>query len=316
MPKSLDLAAACEAFVAVADRESFTSGAAAVGVSQSVASRRVAALEAHLGGRLFERSSRRVALTAFGRSVLPSAVKLVTAAGELADDAGQARNLPIAVAVPHPIDGGAAAAHAIAAAAAATPSMRVEAVSGTPRERAAWLSTGRAQLAFEHVEPDRASWSAPLGVGTAATDATEHPFFLAAIRPRRGSSSVRRIRLQPEDDVPQVRDRLERARNGAGLSPGQLAVERSLTAAVARVIADDDLVLCTSAEARALRLTWHPLGDLHLRRGYALAHRDHQLARRFTDAVGDLAPALVGAVAAPLPAGIADPTTEGAHRAG
>src|SRR5690349_18482756 len=77
MARNFDLLSACEAFVSVAEHESFTAGAVGAGVTQSVASRRIAALEAHLGGRLFERSSRRVALTAFGRSVLPGATRLV-----------------------------------------------------------------------------------------------------------------------------------------------------------------------------------------------------------------------------------------------
>ncbi|WP_084512332.1 helix-turn-helix domain-containing protein [Agromyces subbeticus] len=44
MPRQLDVLSACEAFVAVAERESFTAGATAAGLTQSVASRRVAAL--------------------------------------------------------------------------------------------------------------------------------------------------------------------------------------------------------------------------------------------------------------------------------
>ncbi|MQS10540.1 helix-turn-helix domain-containing protein, partial [Streptomyces alkaliphilus] len=59
----MDLVEACRAFVYVSERNSFTVGAAAAGVSQSVASRRVAALERHLGRSLFERGSRRTTPT-------------------------------------------------------------------------------------------------------------------------------------------------------------------------------------------------------------------------------------------------------------
>ncbi|WP_448004458.1 LysR family transcriptional regulator [Agromyces bauzanensis] len=292
MARHLDLAAACEAFVAVAERESFTAGAAVAGVTQSVVSRRIAALEEHLGARLFDRSSRRVALTAFGRSVLPSAVKLVTAAQELADDAVQAHLLPVTVAIPRGVHPQAAAA---ISAAAADASLTVEFLDGSPAERTAWFTTGRAQLALQHVEPDRATWASPLGVARVHGGAVDgHPFFLAELRPRRGTADRRRLWLQPEDDVPNVRDRLEQVRNGAGLTPGHLRIASSLVAAMAHAMAGDDLVLATRAEADAFGLAWHPLGDLHVMRGYALLSRDALLARRFTDAAGELLPALLG----------------------
>ncbi|WP_169053795.1 LysR family transcriptional regulator [Agromyces sp. H66] len=293
MARHLDLAAACEAFVAVAERESFTAGAAVAGITQSVASRRIAALEDHLGGRLFERSSRRVALTAFGRSVLPSAVKLVTAAQELVDDAVRSHQLPVTIAVPRGVHPRVAAAVSAAAAGA---SMTIEFLEGPPAERSEWFVTGRAQMVLQHVEPDRAHWATPLGVArlTHRSAAQEHPFFLAELRPRRGAADRRRIWLQPEDDVPNVRDRLEQVRNGAGLTPGHLRIAPSLVAAMARAMADDDLVLATRAEADAFGLAWHPLGDLHVVRGYALLSRDPLLARRFTDAAGEMLSDLLG----------------------
>lgn len=64
-------------FVQVGERGSFTLGAAAAGVPQPVVSRRIAALERHLGGLLFDREGRRAALTPFGRDLLPSARRLV-----------------------------------------------------------------------------------------------------------------------------------------------------------------------------------------------------------------------------------------------
>jgi len=292
MPRNFDLLSACEAFVSVAERESFTAGAMGTGVTQSVASRRIAALENHLGARLFERSSRRVALTAFGRSVLPGATRLIVAAQEFADDADHARSLPITLAVPRHLSPAAAAR---VCAAAADRSLTVELLEGAPRERAEWMSAGRAQLALQHVEPDRADWSTPLGVGFArGADTGDEPFYLAELRPRRGTPERRRLWLQPEDDVPNVRDRLERVRNGAGLAAGHLRLATSLVTAIARAIADGDLVRCTRAEAIEADLAWHPLGDLHLMRGYTLVHRDGDLAGRFLDATGPLLPGLLG----------------------
>ncbi|WP_232497746.1 helix-turn-helix domain-containing protein [Agromyces humatus] len=283
MSRQLDLKAACEVFVAVAERESFTAGAAGAGVTQSVASRRIAALEEHLGARLFDRSSRRVELTEFGHGVLPTAIKLVTAAHQLSDDAGRALLLPVGFGVPHHIDESAAAR---LCAAAAARSMTVELAPGRPAERAEAFSAGRIRLVLEHVEPDRARWSSPLGVGSARAGHTDAPFFFAELRQKRGAVRTRRLWLQPEDEVPHVRDRLERVRNGAGLVPGQLRIAPSIITAMAEAIGGGDRVLCTRAEADGFGLGWRPLGDLRLVRGYALASRDGDLAARFTEATG------------------------------
>ncbi|GAA1505254.1 LysR family transcriptional regulator [Agromyces terreus] len=310
--RNFDLLSACEAFVSVAERESFTVGGRGAGVTQSVASRRIAALEEHLGSRLFERTSRRVALTPFGRGVLPAAIRLVDASQAFADDADHARALPITLAVPHHLSPAAAAR---VCAAAADRSLSVELLEGAPRERTEWMSSGRVQLALAHVESDRADWSTPLGVGFAgggnshgddggagragsSTDGErdgEEPFSLAELRPRRGTPERRRLWLAPEDDVPNVRDRLELVRNGAGLAAGRLRLATSLVTAIAHAIADGDLVLCTRAEAGEADLAWHPLADLDLSRGYTLVHRDADLAARFLEAAGSRLPALLGA---------------------
>jgi DNA-binding transcriptional LysR family regulator len=280
MARHLDLRAACEAFVSVAERESFTAGAVGAGVTQSVASRRIAALEQHLGARLFERTSRRVVLTEFGRGVLPSAIKLVDAALELSEDAERSHRLPVTLGVPHTYDPAAAAG---IAAAGAGRSMNVEFIPGLPHEREAAFAAGRLSLNLEPVAPDRARWAAPLGVGSGGHPRTDGDFFLTELRPRRGIRSLVRLWLAPEDDVPHVRDRLELVRNGAGLAPTQLRTAASLITAMAAALGGDDLVLCTSAEASAFGLRWRALGDLRLVRGYALAARERDLAVRFLE---------------------------------
>lgn len=281
MARHLDLRAACEAFVSVAERESFTAGAVGAGVTQSVASRRIAALEQHLGARLFERTSRRVVLTEFGRGVLPSAIKLVDAALELSEDAERSQRLPVTVGVPHAHDPAAAAGIAAAGSGA---SMNVEFVPGLPQEREAAFAAGRVSLNLEPVAPDRASWAAPLGVG--GGHRSDGDFFFTELRPRRGIRSLVGLWLAPEDDVPHVRDRLELVRNGAGLAPTQLRTAASLITAMAAALGGGDLVLCTSAEAAVFGLRWRALGDLRLVRGYALAARERDLASRFLEFAG------------------------------
>ena len=65
------------AFVVIAELESFKQAAERLAVSQSALSRRVQKIEDHLGARLFDRSTRRVALTAIGREFVPLAHRMV-----------------------------------------------------------------------------------------------------------------------------------------------------------------------------------------------------------------------------------------------
>jgi DNA-binding transcriptional LysR family regulator len=67
-----------EHFVAIADEGSFTQGARRVHLSQSALSISIRALERDLGTRLFERSSREVALSDAGRALLPEARRILS----------------------------------------------------------------------------------------------------------------------------------------------------------------------------------------------------------------------------------------------
>ncbi|WP_433221083.1 LysR family transcriptional regulator [Microtetraspora malaysiensis] len=69
-----------EHFLAVNDHLSFTRAAEAVGLSQSALSSSIRSLERELGGELFSRSTRRVALTVAGEALLPLARQLVNQA--------------------------------------------------------------------------------------------------------------------------------------------------------------------------------------------------------------------------------------------
>ena len=67
MTDTSDLWARIDAFLAVAQAQSFTRAAQALGVSVSNVSRRVSALEDYLGTRLISRTTRRLNLTEAGR---------------------------------------------------------------------------------------------------------------------------------------------------------------------------------------------------------------------------------------------------------
>jgi LysR family hydrogen peroxide-inducible transcriptional activator len=71
--------AGLRAFVAVAEKRQFSSAAISLGVSQSTLSQALLALEAGLGTRLIERSTRRVFLTTEGAELLPRAQAVVEA---------------------------------------------------------------------------------------------------------------------------------------------------------------------------------------------------------------------------------------------
>lgn len=79
------------AFVAVVDAGSFTDAATELHVSQAAVSRGVAALEVSVGGRVLERSTRRVRPTALGDRVLPAARRALDAVRDVERIAGADR---------------------------------------------------------------------------------------------------------------------------------------------------------------------------------------------------------------------------------
>ncbi|MGJ7568590.1 LysR family transcriptional regulator [Variovorax sp. GB1R11] len=76
----MDRFRAMQTFVQIADQGSMTRAAEALGTSLPAVVRALAALEAHLGVRLFHRTTRRLSLTEEGRHYLPSARDVLLAA--------------------------------------------------------------------------------------------------------------------------------------------------------------------------------------------------------------------------------------------
>jgi DNA-binding transcriptional LysR family regulator len=299
----VDLLAASRAFVAVADRGSFTDGAAVAGVPQSVASRRVAALERHLGQRLFDRTTRRIVLTTFGRDVLPAARRLAELADALEHDAARAALRPLSLAVPETIATRDLAALDVAA--RGTDVAALELVPAAPGERRRLAETAQVRAALVPAPPADAVWAVPLGLATAATSgsagssaaprssaarpssaASAAVARLQALRPSRTERSARTVWLQPEDDVPHVRDRMVREGQRAGLLPAQIRVARTLAAAVAEVLRTTDLLLCSAAQARELGLSWHGLDDPDVARGYVVSAAVRDDAVRLRERLG------------------------------
>ncbi len=262
----MDLVGACRVFVHVGERGSFTLGAAAARVPQSVASRRIAALEKHFGERLFDRSTRRAALTPFGRDMLPSAKRLVRLADAMEDDAEQAKLRPLGLAVPETCSvRRLAALHTAARDAGIVLDFR----AAGPAERLELLRSRDVRTALAAVPPDGAGWVVPLGV--ASTEGGTGAVRLETLRPGRAQRSFRRVWIQPEDDVAHIRDRLEQLGHRAALVPAQLTVAASLVAAVSGTARAGDLLLCSAAQAEDLGLRWRPLAGSPVARGYAVS---------------------------------------------
>ena len=81
-------------FGKVAEEGSFAAAATAMGVSVATVSRAVSRLEERLGGRLFNRTSRRLALTDYGRSLAERAARIYAEAEEAEDFARETSSRP------------------------------------------------------------------------------------------------------------------------------------------------------------------------------------------------------------------------------
>lgn len=263
----MDLVGCCRAFVSVTEAGSFTAGAAAARIPQPVASRRVAALERHLGERLFDRSAFRIRLTPFGRDMLLSAKRLVHLADAMEHDAQRAKLRPLLLAVP---DICTTRALAELDAEARVHDIFLEFRPAAPGERAELARTQDVRAAITAVPEDVAVWTVPLGLATGG-EPQANVIYLDTLRAGRAGRSPRRVWIQQEDDVPHLRDRVLRVRDSVGLLPAQVGVADSLTSAVAAVYTSSDLLLCSAAQADELDLHWRPLGEIDLARGFDIA---------------------------------------------
>ncbi|MEV4432589.1 LysR family transcriptional regulator [Streptomyces sp. NPDC049585] len=305
----MDLVGACRAFISVSRHGSFTVGAAAARMSQPVASRRVAALEEHFGEHLFERTSRRAVLTPFGRDMLPVARQLVQAADALLHEAQTARRKPWRLAVPGTCP---TVRLARLVADAREHDVTLDLRIAAPARRTELVHTQQVRAALLAVPPDEATWVLPLGVAT-ADDPGVRRIYLETLRIGRASTGpARRVWIQPEDDVPHVRDPLTRLRDAIGLQPAQVVAGADLTTAAADVLRTRDLLLCTPAQAEELTLHWRPIGEIALSRGYALATAADGNPLHIEARLGDAIARCLGASArAPAPEGSTAGSTAG-----
>ncbi|NDK33239.1 LysR family transcriptional regulator [Nesterenkonia sp. Hz 6-5] len=247
---------------------SFTIGAAAAQIPQSVASRRVAALENELGARLIDRSGRRATPTPFGVRLLPRARRLVQLADSLRRDAVHARAAPVRLAVPATCE---VRDLAVLGKTSKEAGLVLDLHRADPVDRAEQLRTHDVEVAIIAVAPDQARWAVPLGLA-GIHDEGSRPIHLDTLRGRRHSPAgvARRIWMQPEDDVPTIRDRFLRLRDSAGLAPSQVQIAATLTNAVTETLASGDLLMCSSRQATEFGLHWRAIALGAFERTYAL----------------------------------------------
>ena len=81
-------------FAKVAEERSFAGAARAIGVSVATVSRAVSRLEERLGGRLFNRTSRRLALTDYGQRLTERASRIYSEGEEAEDFARETSSKP------------------------------------------------------------------------------------------------------------------------------------------------------------------------------------------------------------------------------
>ncbi|MFB2598434.1 LysR family transcriptional regulator [Herbiconiux sp. P17] len=293
---SLDALLHLRTFVAVAESLSFSRAAEELMIGQPLLSRRVKALETEIGGDLFDRSRRQIALTPLGADLLDPARDLLARADRLESFVRAAQALDsIRLALPHDADPR-SIARLIAASADAGSPLHVDFLTAVEREAA--VLDGSVALTVVRVPTDLVGYTVELGLGS-AEPLTERgrPLHLTDLRPgRRDSRPGRRILVSAEDDVPLFLEPLLKTAAQSGLVVSQVEVVASTTSAVATVFATDALLVCSRAFARRSGLAWTPLADRSIRRTYRVqAAEAHRNNARFEELVTELAP-LIGIV--------------------
>lgn len=209
-------------FVALAEELHFGRAAARLGISQPPLSEQIAALEADLATRLFERTRRRVALTASGRALYAEASKLLLHAERLREvmagaQSGFAGQFYLGC-VPSSLFGALPAI--LGTSRGRLGDFEIRVVEGHTAEVIASLLDGRidAGLVWED-DP----------VPPLAIRPLEHVRFIAALHPAHPLVSRKRVALadfageplvvSPRDVTPRQFDRIMDAFRQAGLSP-------------------------------------------------------------------------------------------------
>ncbi len=287
----VDLHLAVRAFVAVARHHGFSEAASREQTSQPVMSRRVAALESRVGGPLLDRSTRRVALTPLGRTLLPHAERLLDVEEALLAAAAAHGRDARRVLVPPGLDPSAWSRVVLLAGARGR---RLEITEEPRSRREAALDRGEVEAAVLGCPGRQPDWRVPLGLGHDPDDESS----LRLLRPTRASrGSAATVLVTAEDAEPSQLSAIRRTLAQLGLGHDQVRVADNLVSALALVTAGDARILCAPAQAASWGLAWRSVPELGLERRYRLATtrtdqaHDDDVLRAIGDALGAEAPA-------------------------
>jgi DNA-binding transcriptional LysR family regulator len=300
---SIDLMLHLRTFLAVAQLGSFSSAADELRVGQPLLSRRIRALEEEWNTQLFDRSKRRIQLTAAGEALIAPARDLLARA-ELIEQLARGRGSDAIVRLGLPPDCEPRSGARLMGAAAQR-GLRLEIVELPPRERAAALADRSVTAAVLGAPPDAARFSVHMGLASPRLPdvARRREIRLDDLRPRRGEQR-RRILVTAEDSSDDRLAGLREAAARAGLAAEQIVPSVPSPTALSNALATADLMLCSRQFAVRNRITWAALADIGLRRCYRL-DGDAEHVRILGEELG--AP-----LAAALGAGSTDVTTTGA----
>jgi DNA-binding transcriptional LysR family regulator len=278
---SIDMLLHVRAFVTVAELESFSRAAEELLIGQPLLSRRIKSLEAEVGGELFDRSKRQIAVTELGRTLLDPARDLLARA-ELFEEfvrMTQGRDR-LRLGMPPDCDPR-AIARIVTRAAEDGQRIDVVELAGLARDRA--FDDGALDAVLLRKPADAAGFVVELGLasaqpieqagGSASGGATSaRALQLETLRQRRGAGAARRhILVSAEDDRPVFINNLTRAAAHAGLTGAQIEIGMPASSALVRVLAGGDVLLCARQLATRNGLAWAPLADRTIGRTYQLA---------------------------------------------
>ncbi|MBB3050854.1 DNA-binding transcriptional LysR family regulator [Prauserella isguenensis] len=286
----MDLVLHLRGFVAVAEELSVSEAAFRLGLDQPLLSRRLRTLERELDVELVDRSRRRITLTPDGAALLPRARHLVDQADHLVRTVRDADTTTVTLSTP-PESDPAALARLVSLFDRAEVDVELvsaDADAGAPHADSSWT--------VRSCDPASARWTARLGAASTACGPGDPPcgslrcegtrgegtrcegalrggpLRLSELRPRRGAPA-RPLLVLPHDLEPPRGEHLHATADAAGLSPA-LIRPRPAHIAMSEALAGRAVLLCTAGEASRYGLSWTPLADPPVLRGYRLAERD------------------------------------------
>ncbi|MFC5181849.1 LysR family transcriptional regulator [Actinomadura harenae] len=233
-------------FVAVAEELHFGRAAERLGMAQPPLSQRIRRLEGELGVRLFDRTSRRVELTAAGRLLLPEARDVLGRVDRIREVAARARSGEVGlVRAGLPSDlGGDVVAALVSAFRDRRPDLRLTLREASTSEQLGALADGSLDIAVLRHPCDTRDLSLgpmlaqPLGVLLAADDP-----LAAAPEPPVDALAGRDLVLFPRDEAPGVHDDLMASCRRNGFVPAAVHEARHPQFALGLVLSGSAVAL-------------------------------------------------------------------------